>query len=226
MPARRPDATILIPQHGQAELTVACIASLRRHERTLWPIVVVDDGSPRSARVRVEQAKFPATKVATQNHRGVTTAWNRGAGIANTPYLLFLNNDVLCDGPAIDALLGPLRTGRARLSGIVLREETAPPEFVLRRLPTRTLLAGWCFAVAHADFDLLDGFDEHMTLYFSDTDFQLRLLASHGVDASAIVANRRLPLRHLGHRSTRRHPDRRAIWKADRDTFVRKWSAP
>lgn len=217
-----PAATIVIPQHGQAELTIACVLSLRRWESGNWPIVIVDDGSDPADRERIER-ELPETVLQPQSHRGVTAAWNAGWRRVGTPYVIFLNNDVVAGARWVDAILQPIVSGKRLASGAAWRTERALPADVTGRLPSTQFAEGWCFATSVAALERLGGFDESLRLYFSDTDLQSRLMRMYGVDALGIVKEAQEALRHRGHASTRRLPQRRAIWTSDRERFISKW---
>lgn len=218
------EATIIVPQFNQPELTCDCLKSLKRHETCRCDVIVVDDGSSADCRRRVESLNLADTRVIVQRHRGVSFAWNRGAAAASARFLVFLNNDTLFSGPVIDRLLEPLRSCGALLSGPAMRRETALPQSVLEKLPTIHFLEGWCFAVSRADFRRLGGFDESMSVYWSDTDFQARLVAGCRNIEEEIACVSGLPIRHLSHRTARQLPARRCIWRKDREAFLRKWS--
>lgn len=219
------EATIVVPQYGRAELTCACIASLRERERVPWPVIVVDDGSGPGCIESLVERRFPATRIVRQSHAGVTAAWNCGAAHVETPLIVFLNNDVLFDGPAVERLVAPVRDGRSLVSGIRLRREVALPGAVLRKLPTDRFVEGWCFAVATETLRRAGGFDPAMRVYWSDTDLQARLLREEPHRREALACQPELPLRHLGHRTAHRLAGRSAVWRADRAAFVAKWSS-
>lgn len=276
-------ATIIIPQYGRADLTLACIASIRQHDPHSWPILIIDDGSPDDSARQLAQSfqlqaahslPAPATMLVGsqclskfssnpshitllhQPHRGLTAAWNAAAHHATTSILVFLNNDTLASGPFVQSLINPLLRETAfpavestpcgtipaatpLLTGIRWRSERSLPAHVVRRLPTTQFLEGWCFAVRRDDLMRLDGFDESMRLYWSDTDLQCRLLQSHLADsnrlpsragdlspptpATSLIAFPDLPVRHLGHRTTHADPTHLRQWKIDRDAFVARW---
>ena len=220
--ARRADTTVIIPQFGQPELTCACIASLRQRESADWPIVVVDDGSAPECMEAVLQCGFSRTTILRQEHAGITAAWNRGMSHVETPIVLFLNNDVLFDGPIIARLTETLRQGAALICGTAWRRERMLPASVLRRLSADRFLQGWCFAARAETVRRLGGFDGSMKLYWSDTDFQARAAAFPVRQALACCPN--LPICHFGHRTAHRVADRSTIWRADREAFIRKWS--
>jgi GT2 family glycosyltransferase len=217
------DATIVIPQHGQTELTVTCVRSLRHWEPRPWPVVVVDDGSPADDLSRLHAA-LPEVTVIEQAHQGVTRAWNAAAERIDTPFAVFLNSDTLTVSPWVDALLAPLRNKSALLSGTAWRDERAAPPAMARKLPTLRFVTGWCCALAVAGLREVGGFDESLRLYFSDTDLQARLVSAYGPESLAVVDDVREALRHTGHASTRLLPERRTIWAEDRRRFIQKWS--
>lgn len=231
------NATIVIPQYGRFELTRRCVASIREDV----PIVVVDDGSPEEPG---DFLKSPGSVLLVrQPHRGVTSAWNFGLRHVRTEFVVFLNNDVVADGPFVERLIGPLVENRALMTGVRMRTERLLPMTVLQRLPTIQFLEGWCFALRSDLLRALGGFDERMRLYWSDTDLQLRVVAhqralrandgeywSDGVlewcvDRHALMAVDELPLRHDGHATARGLANLRALWRADREVFLRKWSS-
>ncbi len=220
-----PDATLIIPQHEQPELTDACLRSLRAVDTIHWPVVVVDDGSSAAALETLlgRMAEVPNVKVLPQRHQGVTAAWNRAADMATTRFLVFLNNDTLTGGAWVDDLLRPLREQRAVVSGVRFRREQALPRHVLERLPTQMFLEGWCFAIRHEEWAAAGGFDENFRLYFSDTDFQVRIVKDRGGDRTVLAHVADLPVRHVRHQSTRRLPERSRIWREDRERFGQKW---
>lgn len=218
------DATIVIPQYGQSQFTRDCIRSLRTLERQSWPIVLVDDGSTSGWHELLADLPLDGLQIVEQSHRGVTAAWNLGACQASTPYLVFLNNDTVIDGPVIDRLVDPLRVGSAVVAGCETRREARLPRSVSARLPSVEFLAGWCFAVAARNFEQVGGFDETFELYWSDTDFQARVLRDCGVGREELACVQNLPIRHLRHRTARTIEDHREQWRRDRARFFRKWS--
>jgi GT2 family glycosyltransferase len=203
------------------ELTEACVASIRRTDSQTWPIVVVDDGSNKADDFR----RFGGVRLLRHARPlGVTAAWNTGACVVETPFIVWLNNDVIAFGPWIDRLLAPLRAGTAAIAGAAWRTEREVDFEWLRRSGGDRFPQGWCFATSRRTWRELDGFDESMAVYFSDTDFFLRA-RQRGLRLEVIE---RLPLKHLGHR-TAHDPaclrDRCDRWQRDRQTFLAKHSS-
>jgi GT2 family glycosyltransferase len=222
-------AALIIPQHTRADLTRACIDSIRRHETHPWPIIVIDDGSPDdsadqiAAQIAPREHGGPNLSLIRQARRGLTVAWNRAAAAATTPFLIFLNNDVVAHGSFAESLVQPLAASAALMTGVRLRREAALPPRVLDQLPTRDFLEGWCLAIRTDVFRRLCGFDETLELYWSDTDCQCRLLKAYPSHPTPLIAIPRLPLHHFAHRTTRADSNSRTLWKKDRNTFLRKW---
>src|SRR5690606_2251566 len=107
--------------------------------------------------------------------------------------LLFLNNDTRTQGPWLTALVSPLFGASSTahddppglpppptlMTGVRRRREPELPRSLPRDAGS-LLLEGWCFAVRRETFLELGGFDERLRLYYSDTDFQCRLLQRGG----------------------------------------------
>ncbi len=213
------DVTVVIPQHGATELTARCVASLRRHEGAGPRVLIVDDGTPGG---RIERGgDDEPTRVVHGRWRGVTAAWNVGVRLAESDFVLLVNNDVTWEGPAVERLVAPLEAGVTELVGVAWRAEPHWPQALTERCPPRPLLTGWCWGFRRTVWERAGGFDERLRLYFSDTDFQLRVLDREAVNSLAVVE---VPVRHVGHATTRRLPARRAIWEGDRRRFLEKWS--
>ncbi len=213
-----PAVSVIVPQFGEFARTERLLRQLRAAHAGNCELIVVDDGSPGDDpfpwRARLD------ARCVRQMHRGVTAAWNLGARCAQGERLVFLNNDVEAVSSFLERLIEPLAAAGVSMTGVEFRRETAVPEDLLRPGRER-LLAGWCFALRRADFAALGGFDERFVLYFSDTDLQWRIVDAWGTAALAVV--RGLPLRHQGHATTRQCADRRALWRRDREEFIRKW---
>lgn len=208
------DATLIIPQFNRSGLTIDCVRSFRRFHGEAAAILIVDDGSDPAELAALQAAKLPATDILRRPHRGLTVAWNAGAALARTRFLVFLNNDVVSHGAWLPRLLSPLERGTAFATGAADRIE--------RRVPAHRLLAGWCLALPLGVWRRLGGFDPALRLYFSDTDLQLRLIETFG-GPGVLQAVPALPLTHAGHATARMQPDRRAQWRTDRDSFLRRW---
>jgi GT2 family glycosyltransferase len=220
------DTTIVIPQRNHVDLTAACIASLHVTDPEPWPVVVVDDASEPFQPLPLQSPSLamhgPVRTVRHQQHLGVAAAWNSGARHTRTPFVVWLNNDVIAHGPWVRRLTEPLRTRELDIVCTAWRAERAVDGERLAALGGKRFPQGWCFAARRVDWQRLEGFDEATAIYWSDTDFFLR--ARIAELRIGIVSD--LPLVHLGHR-TAHDPeslaDRAKRWHEDRTAFLEKW---
>jgi len=209
--------TIIIPQYNQPELTIQAIESLRLVDPIRWPILVADNGSSPESLRQLHGLGDPDTEVLALPRQGLTAAWNAAVSRSRTANLVFLNNDTLSRGPWVAELLAPVSQGLVGMAGVERRREA-------HLTPAIDLLSGWCFAVCRETFYAVHGFDEALSLYFSDTDFQLRVREQGaGSSRAAWVAIPGLPVLHLSHRTAHRLPDQRACWNADHARFQARW---
>jgi GT2 family glycosyltransferase len=216
-------ATVIIAQYGEPQLTINCVQSLRRWHGDVPDIVVVDDGSDQVDIEAVARAGLSNVRLLRRPHQGVTAAWNSGAATAEGDVLIFLNNDVITTGRWVCRLTGALADDDSFVAGVEWRTERLARAEALERLPTRGFAAGWCFAVRRGDFQRVGGFREELRLYYSDTDLQARLLMDRGRGGEGITIVPKLALRHLGHATTSKCADRRRQWRADRGQFEALW---
>lgn len=214
------DTTVIIPQYGQPELTVRCVASLRQYEPERWPVLIVDDGSPLAQYQLPRTAEDDSVRFVSVRHRGVTAAWNIGCRLAETEFVVLVNNDVVWEGPALRELRQLLSRDSGTIAGVGWRDEQERPAAFAIDAPLPPFVAGWCWGFARETWRRLGGFDESLRLYFSDTDFQFR--AYRELQGERAIC--RVPLCHAGHRSTRLLGNRRMQWRRDRRLFLEKWS--
>lgn len=223
------DVTVIVPQFGSCHLTDQCVRSFRAAHGPEPRLFVVDDGT-HPAELDLYRPRLHATaELLERTHAGVTAAWNAGLEASHTAWLAFLNNDAVTHGRWLEALLAPLLSGAAEMTGVEWRIERHLPvasqtedDSQVDRGNQRQLLAGWCFAIARERLLDLGGFDPALELYFSDTDLQLRLQASSRfIDPLHCVEH--LPLVHRGHQTAHRLPDQRRQWSRDRRRFQQKW---
>ena len=234
-------AWLVMAQRGNAVLTVNALRGFCEHHPST-PVIVVDDGSSAADLRIVQNASFPQVEIISNQPHGVTAAWNcgaraalsrgdgcgsrrddrRGVSTGTSPAIVFLNNDTLTTGPWLDEFLTPLNRGRI-LCGLALRHEQ---EADFLPAASRLFVAGWCFGCRLRHWQAVGGFDERLRLYFSDTDFQLRIRQHCGVTtATRDDISAGLPITHLGAGTTQGIATRRSQWSADRDVFRRQWQS-
>jgi len=88
-----PLVSIVIPVFGRAELTLACLDSIRAaYDEIPYEVIVVDDGS--KDRTPKALLRIPGIRVLTnEKNLGFVRSTNQGAAEARGRYVLFLNND-------------------------------------------------------------------------------------------------------------------------------------
>lgn len=209
-----PDVTIVIPQYNEVGLTIQAIDSLRAHESLLWPILVVDNGSTAQSLRKLNSICSPGVSILSLPRAGLTAAWNAAVRQTAARQIVFLNNDTFSRGPWVEQLIAPIQHGLRPVTAVAIRRES-------QLTPSVELPVGWCFGVDRAAFDAVGGFDEALALYFSDTDFFLRIGRTFPERPWTLVPD--LPLSHLAHRTARRLPNRSQSWLADRERFRARW---
>ena len=100
-----PDASIVIPVHGQLGYTLNCLHSLFRHaSRATAEIIIVDDASPDATGEYLPQVAGLRTHRQAVNG-GFIEACNAGAALARGRILVMLNNDTRVVAGWLDELI-------------------------------------------------------------------------------------------------------------------------
>src|SRR5262249_10560773 len=102
--------SIIIPCWNQLEFTRQCIASVLRHTRGKWELIIIDNGSTDPtpgylANLR-DAAPLPVTLISNSKNIGFPAAINQGLRCARGEYLVLLNNDVVVTEGWLDQLIG------------------------------------------------------------------------------------------------------------------------
>lgn len=188
------------------------------------PVVLVDNASsdPASLMLMAEQAG--ARLVRNDTNLGFGVACNRGADLAGTEFVLFLNPDAALEQGCIAALETAMdRYPQAVAMNPRIMNADASPYFKRRSvlLPRRqwmargwpeadrdvTVLSGAALMVRKADFEAVGGFDPAIFMYHEDDDLSLRLRAGRG----PIMFIRAAAVRHAGGSSAPRSPEVAAL---------------
>lgn len=90
----RPECSIIIPVYNKFEYTVQCLKYLKENTIASYEVIVVDDCSDREDMEMLGQIEG-LTIIQNKEPLGFAKSCNRGAGLASTEYLLFLNNDTI-----------------------------------------------------------------------------------------------------------------------------------
>lgn len=210
------DATLIIPQHNQFQLTTATLSTLLHWHQSLPEILLIDDHSQPQHIKRFRKSLPSSVQWFHSPKRGLTNAWRFGASLASQSSLLFLNNDVITTGPWIPELVTAIENASHTIHGIHFRNQK------IQHLTTK-VLQGWCFGLSKTLYSQLNGFDSQFQLYYSDTDLQFQHLLTTNTQ-QPLIAHSHLPLLHLAHKTTQHCPHRHQLHQADRRRFLTKWA--
>lgn len=200
-PSNAPFVSIVIPVHGNWELTYRCLASIASNTiNELVEVIVVDDASEPETSLRLQDVSG-IRLVRHDEVGGFVGAANHGASLAAAQYVLFLNNDAEVQPGWLEPLLDAIESGEdvgavgsklvypdgplQEAGSIIWKDGTGwnygrgdnpnAPQYNFRR--TVDYCSGACLLVRRDLFERLGGFDErYAPAYYEDADlcFALR----------------------------------------------------
>jgi GT2 family glycosyltransferase len=201
------DLSIVICTRNRARSLARCLGALTKLERAVdFEAIVVDNASEDETADTVAKLgrEWAWLRYVTEPRIGLSCARNRGAQVASSPLLAYLDDDATAE-PGWDRalLLAFAETGAAIVGGpIVPRFESAPPPTISpvqlgawscqdlgaarRRITDFPYLFGANLAVRRDHLERLGGFDERFgrkgssLLSGEDTDLCERTLAAGG----------------------------------------------
>ena len=121
-------ATIVIPNLNGMKFLKDCLDSLMEQSRQDFSIILIDNGSGDGSAEYVE-SHYPEVQVSIRNLFGsFCRAVNQGILLSQTPYVILLNNDTVCDPFYVEKLIGPLRKGRTLFACAPMMVQMSNPE--------------------------------------------------------------------------------------------------
>lgn len=192
---------VVIPVHGNWELTEQCLDTLPR-EAPVDRVILVDDASPDDTAAQLAR-RSDVIPVFLERNRGFAGACNAGAARSQAEAILFLNNDTIVPSGAIAKLAAQLdadRTigaigprllyadGTIQSAGIALTSPRQTTRLYLHldgeipqanRSRDDLVLTGAALLVRRDVFTTVGGFDELFHNGIEDCDLSLRIWA-HG----------------------------------------------
>lgn len=191
--AARPTVSVMIPYFNCKEYIAETIESVERQTYPNIETIVVDDGSDseHAAYLKAYLSDKPFIKLETQTNRGVATARNRAARLANGKYFLFLDADDVILPEYIEKAVSILESNsdcklvypQAEFFGLHASSWHLPAFSGLGKLLEGNHIP--IIAIHHAeDFKKLSGFDENLVTH-EDWDLWIRIL-KHGHSAVQI----------------------------------------
>ena len=102
-----PDASIIVPIHGQLPMTLNCLNSLVRHEtRYSIELIIADDASPDASETkRLDEIPW-VRYIRWRENGGFIATCNEAAAAARGRFLVFLNNDTRVARDWLDEMIG------------------------------------------------------------------------------------------------------------------------
>jgi GT2 family glycosyltransferase len=211
MTAVPPRASIVIVTYGQRALTEACLRSLETafgHELGRGvEVIVVDNASPDDTLALLRTWEDRITVLAQPENHNFAGGCNIGARAARGEVLIFLNNDTVVTGEALDELAETVREPGVGAAGLrllypdgslqhggfhmVLHPYEGPhplPSHFLyghdgehpagRAVYEMDCVTGACLAMPRAVFEEVGGFDEEFVNGCEDVDLCFKVRAS------------------------------------------------
>jgi len=192
---------VVIPVHGQWELTERCLATLVTRDACVRAIIVVDDKSPDDTAARLRERRDVVPVLLEQNV-GFACACNAGARAGDADAIFFLNNDTLVPPLTIGRLASTLDAsgagavgpkilhgdGTLQVAGLAMLAGSTHFErlyvYLDADLPQAQIpyepaaLSGAAVLVRRAAFDAVGGFEEAFLNGSEDVDLSLKLWAA------------------------------------------------
>jgi GT2 family glycosyltransferase len=192
---------VVIPVHGQWELTERCLATLETRDACIRRVIVVDDKSPDDSAARL-RARNDIVPLILEKNVGFARACNAGARAGDADAIFFLNNDTLVPARAIAQLAATLEeSGAAAIGPKLLHGDGTLQVAGLAMLANQThferlfvyldadlpqaqiayepiALSGAAVLVRRAAFDAIGAFEEAFLNGSEDVDLCLKLWAA------------------------------------------------
>lgn len=190
-------ASVIVVSYNSINDLEACLDSIQAQMSAHDELIVVDNGSTDGSADLVARL-YPHIHLLHSDNCGYATGNNIGAKLAHGEFLVFLNPDTTLEPGALDALLAPfatqndlgLTTARIVLlrdperintcgntmhySGLTYCRGAGRPRAEFRQSCDVDAISGAAFAIKHALFRQLGGFDERFFMYVEDTDLSWR----------------------------------------------------
>jgi GT2 family glycosyltransferase len=192
---------VVIPVHGQWELTERCLATLATRDACIRRVIVVDDKSPDDSAARL-RARSDIMPLILENNVGFARACNAGARAGDADAIFFLNNDTLVPAGTIARLAATLEdSGAAAIGPKLLHGDGTLQVAGLAMLANQThferlfvyldadlpqaqiayepiALSGAAVLVRRTAFDAIGAFEEAFLNGSEDVDLCLKLWAA------------------------------------------------
>ncbi len=229
-------ATIVVPHYKSLKLTLACLAAIAETTPTDHQVIVVDNGTGHD---------LPGQVIRNDTNRGFAVACNQGAAAADSPVLVFLNNDTEPRRGWLPPLLNALNEpnvvavaprllnadGTLQAAGAEIiahhngQLEMMPCLRERARGPIR-LAFGACLAMTTEAFNAVGGFDERYLNSDEDFDLSFKIQAAGWVmmyEPASVVMHHGAYARLAYDSAEASGPERFASKEANRRVLEETW---
>lgn len=138
------DVTVVIPNYNGKHFLKACLDSLKEQSRTDFRTILIDNGSTDGS-VEYIETEYPwVTLVKRDKNYGFCDAVNMGIRMAETAYVLLLNNDTQADTNFVEALYEMI-SGDERLFSVSSKMLNFQQRSLLDDAGDMYCIVGWQF---------------------------------------------------------------------------------
>ena len=153
------DATVIRPNLNGMPYLEGCLSSLERQTVKNFDVLLLDngseDGSPEYVRDHFPQVRLHRYT----DNTGFCHAVNAGIRMSDAPYVILLNNDIVCDERLVEELLKGIKEHQNSFSGQAKMLQMKKPE-LLDDGGDYYCALGWAFAVGKGKKDRGRGKDK------------------------------------------------------------------
>ena len=137
--------TVIIPNYNGMKFLEGCLSSLRAQTDRDFRTILIDNGSSDES-VAWVRAHYPEVRIrAFHRNTGFCRAVNEGIRMSETPYVLLLNNDVVCGETMVEELHRAIRSDDRTFSCCAKLVQMSDPSRLDDAGDFYTAL-GWAFA--------------------------------------------------------------------------------
>ena len=184
----QPFFSIIIPTYNRAVELKAAIQSVLDQVFTSFELLVVDDGGSDDTAAVAASFKDDRIHYFYQSNKGVSSARNYGAGMANADWILFLDSDDTVENSWLADFKNVIESSSQQLviafcEMKILRKDSGTDEITSPRKPYPNgnevgIYIPGTFMVRKSLFEQVGGYDENLH-YSENTELSFRIMALH-----------------------------------------------